>query len=217
MDEHLAEEVTMEGNSLHIIEAKTGSLIPVLNDHNLHSTLDPMKEAIDSIESKVNQVIDQENILVLGLGFAYHIEAIRKINPNAKIWIVEPNRELIDAYINKFINPVNATILCEQDIEKIYSNHKFVSVLLKKPYIYTHRNSIEANQKYFRSFLNYQASKFCSDYLSQIDFEIRGYLENEIDNNEDLTLYSLIEQKKQAKNLSSHDHLILALDSLLQA
>lgn len=216
MSINLAEEVTMEGNSLHIIEAKTGSLVPVLNDHNLHSTLDPIKDETENISAHSSSIQNSKNILVLGLGFGYHVEAIKKINPNARIWIVEPNRELINLYIKNIDNPIDATLLCE-DVSSLYNNNRFVELLLSKPYIYSHKKSIEANPKYFRSFLNYQASSFCSDYIENTDFEIRGYLENEIAHNQDITLHSLIQSKKNVKTLSAHDHLILALDSLIES
>ena len=79
--------------------AKNGQEIPVINEIHLHSSYNPEREAAGfckSIESKLHH---NQNFLVLGLGFGYHIQQITKylksINKDSyRIVVLEPNSEL---------------------------------------------------------------------------------------------------------------------------
>lgn len=217
MSKQLREEVTMEGNSLRVIEAKSGNLIPVLNNHSLHSTLDPINEAKLDVQNKIDAIKKANIIIVLGLGFGYHVDEIRKANPDAIVWVIEPNINLIQEYLSQDIHPVDAKIHCEPSIDQLFKTDHFIQLLLNKPTIYCHKNSVEANGDYFKKFLNYQAPKFCTDYLESIDYNLRGYFDNEIVKNDSATLKDIIDSKVNTRKLIKDDFFVLALNSILDS
>ena len=76
---------------------------------------------------------------------------------------------------------------------------------------------MQANAEYFKQFLNFSASKFCSDYLENIDYNLRGYFDNELFGNPDITLENIMNKKTNTRKLIKEDYFILALNSILES
>ena len=90
-----------------IKRSKNGFDIPVINGVHLHSAYNPQKEATHFYEKYKDQINANSPILILGLGFGYHIEALFEYLENKQkpenIWVLEPSIETVEKY--KKINP----------------------------------------------------------------------------------------------------------------
>lgn len=77
---NLSHRITVE-------EAKTGDFIPRYNGKFLHSKYNPYKDAQTFCQKYAH--LDCEVIVVFGFGFGYHVEELRRLNPNTEIIIYE--------------------------------------------------------------------------------------------------------------------------------
>lgn len=66
--------------------AKNGENTLKVNGINIYSTYNPSNDAEKFILNEIN--LDAKGYLLIGLGLGYHLEAILKINPNKKIYIL---------------------------------------------------------------------------------------------------------------------------------
>lgn len=99
-----------------VIEAKNKSVIPIFVSGRLaHSKYNPEKEAEGAVVSKIGSFIKEGKeegnasksvlFLVLGLAGGYHIKAISKLYPLAKLLVLENSREDIE-YLKKNVEAV---------------------------------------------------------------------------------------------------------------
>lgn len=66
----------------------------------IHSTYYPVKEAEKSVEL-FN--CDSENIVIMGLGLAYHIKILRQKYPEKRIYVIDPDKDLFN-YVSNYID-----------------------------------------------------------------------------------------------------------------
>lgn len=59
----------------------------------LHSKYSPQQEAINFVD-KFDNYNTASGILIIGLGFGYHLQEIAKRNPNSKLFIIEPDPQV---------------------------------------------------------------------------------------------------------------------------
>ena len=59
--------------SIDFIIAKSGHIVPVVDQIYLHSVYDPIKEADDYVQTHEEDLKKNPTVLMLGLGFGYHI------------------------------------------------------------------------------------------------------------------------------------------------
>ena len=70
-----------ERNSTISLEvARNGSPVPTINGIYLHSIYDPEKEADAFVETYERQLTQKNHVLILGLGFGYHVEKISRVS-----------------------------------------------------------------------------------------------------------------------------------------
>ncbi len=85
--------------SVEIATAKDGQKIPVINGKCLHSRYDPAAEARRWVAEKLAKKSDVRLAIVMGMGFAYHIRALRESLPaESPIVVFEPVSEVVSAY-----------------------------------------------------------------------------------------------------------------------
>ncbi|MCF8720701.1 glycosyltransferase [Nitrospina gracilis] len=97
-DPWLATRVRSEpvSEAISISISEEGLAVPVYGDQSLHSTYYPQKEAASSIREFCPQ--PDSVIVVLGLGFGYHVRALLDRFPN-EIVVIEPRMNLFRVFL----------------------------------------------------------------------------------------------------------------------
>lgn len=207
-------------NSYQIKTAKTGHQIPVINGVHLHSAYNPIKEA-ETMMSKHDEVLTQKNsILVLGLGFGYHVEEIefrlkRYHNENYNIAVIEPNEKTIEHF--RLLNPEKAIrIFCQHDLDKLYSDEEFINFLSLKPGVIPHTATFNLYTDYYKAFMSYKADNTVgaiAQHLSHPGLEkLFGQHSGK------LTYEELVAQigNKTGSNFETEEFILLAFEQLIQ-
>ncbi len=203
--------------TVSIKHSKSGVPIPVVNNIHLHSVYDPETEAKSFIESNKNIYEKKQNILVLGLGFGYHIQELylkltELYQENFEIVVIEPLEEVYTEYYRSTrIRMKNTTYFTKKRTQDLYSNQEFIQFLMKKPGILAHPASFNLHIDYFKSILSYEASSRLTDIASLCkDGNLKSYL---LSKKDFLTLDQLSSSYgKKRKITSKFDFLIKAHD-----
>ena len=158
-----------------VVTAKNGYLVPVVDGVHLHSAYDPEKEANNFLDANKEKIGNKKHVLILGLGFAYHVSAVyeylKSNYKEFKIVVVEPNSNTtLSCVENELIGPMdNITIYSGKKIENLYNEEDFISFLLNKPALIQHAPSFNMYREYFQSLLTYQASQKVIDVFNGIE------------------------------------------------
>lgn len=220
------EEVHMELPSIHSYEvknARTGQLIPVVNGVHLHSVYNPIKESEALLEKNRDSLEKKNEVLILGLGFAYHVnkisEFLRSVHgDHFKIVIIEPNLQVYnDVLTTGLLDRNNALVYSGFRANELYHDIDLVNFLLRKPTVIAHPASFNLYQDYFKSILTYEAPKSIGQSLENVtNAEIRNYL-SQFDPN--ITLDEIINSiKKDSSGISEEiDFLSLAMNEICLA
>jgi hypothetical protein len=201
---------------IEVKEARNGLPIPVINGIHLHSIYNPTKEAETFATSHEEHLMRNSNILVLGLGFGYHIHeldlVLKKYHNNRKIIVIEPNEELVKLFNSRFEYDTGRVLIkTGEDISSYYKNEDVVNFLIQRPYIIKHDTSFNLQLNFYKAFLSYTAPTRINQYLDLMNVQTRGLF----DNNTDLTLEQYIKNVSQKKNqVSRHDYILLALNEI---
>ncbi|RKY34179.1 MAG: hypothetical protein DRP78_06930 [Candidatus Omnitrophota bacterium] len=140
---------------IETIYAKNGSLTVKVKQRFLHSAYNPEKEAQDLI--KKQNLADNDNLLIFGFGFGYHIFEILKMRINFKTMIViEPDVDLFKIVLrhkdlSDFLNLKNLKIYlgCSTlDIFDSLSNFG-LQIVSGDNKVIEHPGSIIVNRQYF--------------------------------------------------------------------
>ena len=202
-----------------IIEtSKTGHSIPRVNGVYLHSTLDPIKEAIAFAHTQIARAEKTSAILVLGLGFAYHIDELIKqlktSNKTYSITVVEPNKALVQTYLDNINSTPSFQIISNNDVIKLYQENTYIDFLKLKPVIISHNNSFNANKTFFSTLLSYRASLQMQDYIDKIDdASFRNYLIEQCAEAD--SLHQVTDRVASAREINRNDKLLLAFSQII--
>ncbi|MBT7608379.1 MAG: hypothetical protein HN576_01395 [Bacteriovoracaceae bacterium] len=173
-----------------IIEVRTSKNelpIPVVNGVHLHSMYNPKKEADSFADKNLELLKEKKKILVLGVGFAYHLESLldrmNKLNTNKNnhIIVIDPSAALFEECRknNRLVNSFQIEYICGVDINKLFSNQYFINFLLENPGVIAHPASFNLNKGYFSSFLDYTASTYIEDIHDNIIGEdLKAYVKS---------------------------------------
>ncbi len=205
---------------IKIISSKNGNPIPIIKGSQLHSIYNPLKEAELFTKENSEKLKISNNIIILGLGFAYHVEAISKYmkklyKKNYLITVVEPNKNIYEKCINyKLISRItNTKYIIKDDIEKIYSDSVFINVITNNPSILIHEPSYNLNNTFFKNLINYRSSKKISNVLNVINNqEIKSYLEK-LNSNESIDEH--INSLKSINNINKYQQILLAFGNII--
>jgi hypothetical protein len=154
-----------ERNSQYRLEAsRNGLTVPVINDVYLHSIYNPVKEAQTFAETQEKNIKAKKHILILGLGFGYHVEEIARISSqfhnDYQIVILEPNKRLVDDFINtRNFEDSKIKVICMDSVKELFGSWEFVQFLMNKPCIIKHDASFIVEREFYSTFLSYQAPK----------------------------------------------------------
>lgn len=189
--------------------------VPVINGIHLHSIYNPQKEAEAFTEKNIETINSNVNFLVLGLGFAYHVEEIIKAskNNNINIIVVEPNQELVNSFFqNRQFSTPNIKIKSYQKVEDYFFDYEFVHFLMKRPSILKHDTSFNLDREFYTKLLSYHSKNSVKSFFHALDKDWQNYFSDK-----DLSK-SLEEQanilKKKPSLSNQNDFLVLALQEI---
>lgn len=207
-----------ESNSNYKLEkSKTGKDVPVINGVYLHSIYDPEKEAQTLIEKSSEAIKTKNYVLVFGLGYGYHIDALVKAltenHQHFEVVVIEPNTGLIEDFLRaRPIEDERIQILNIEKPNEAYEQEVFVEFLMNKPCIIKHETSFSINNEFFTNFLMYKAPTKVSDYSHLLIEQSRSFIN--VISEESLTEHAqLIADSAQIN--SKQDYLTLALNSII--
>lgn len=201
--------------SYEIKTSKTGYKIPVVNDVHLHSVYNPEKEAISLADKNSLSLEANNEVLILGLGFGYHIKEVinrlrDKHGEDFKIVVIEPNSQVTNDCLA--LNPMeesNLFIFSGEEISSLYKNVQLVNFLIRKPTVIAHPPSFNLYSEYFKNMLSFKAPRNISNIVATISNQtVRGYLSN---SRKDQCLDQFIVNDIDSKNKLTSDMDFLAI------
>ncbi|MBP9681085.1 MAG: hypothetical protein KBD76_06745 [Bacteriovorax sp.] len=202
--------------SYEVKTSRTEQRVPVINGVHLHSIYNPFKEAENLIEAQLENLKQKKEVLILGLGFAYHVNSVSEKlqhfhGDNFKIIVIEPNVKVHeDCIAFELLNKKNVTVYSGFESNELYSDLELVHFLLRKPAIIAHPPSFNLYQDYFKSILTFEAPSNIAGIMNFIlSPEVSSYLRR-FDQNATLNevLYQQIPKKSYFEEF---DFLAMAL------
>lgn len=146
---------------LTIKEAKTRELVPCFEGVPLHSLHNPRREAEVFASNHLAHVSRTPNLLVLGLGFGYHLEELSKIvqlkHKSCRIVVIEAYPELIrlQASYQKPLQSVE--VVTAATSAELWDNKILAEFLLEKPAVIIHSASFAVAKDFYSAFLKRKA------------------------------------------------------------
>lgn len=207
-------------NSIIIKESKTGHPIPVINNVHLHSIYNPEREADGFVGGNESTIKTSKQILIFGLGFAYHIERLEREmtkfhQQNYEIFVIEPNTSLYKSFMEKRQKRLSerVKVFCFDNVKEFYQQKTLVEFLSNKPAILPHPASFQLNEGFFKSFMSFHYPNGLKDSLAFIEGQtFKNYIES-FDSN--LSTEQLFEEVKSKPFIKENDFLILALSEMV--
>lgn len=207
-------------NQFEVKYSRMGSPVAVVKGVHLHSIYDPQREAENFIENQIKNLKGKTDVIILGLGFGYHVKALQNyfasIKTEANIVIIEPNKDVYNYVVEKHLIDLDQVkVIHTNSIDELYSNEKLVHFLLQKPAIIAHPASFNHYHSFFKEFLTYTAPTNIGNLkrLAQHD-EIKEYL-NTLDPNLDIESYlALVELKTEHSEM---DFLMMAIGEIINS
>ena len=155
----LALKNEISGN-LTVEKSRTNDFVPRYNGKFLHSKYDPHKEA--QTFCRQYSELDCETIVIFGFGFGYHVEELRRLNPDIEIIVFELVPELlIEAFqcrdFSKLLENDKINLVSEKELPAFAAAfqdiHKKI-IQEKKCQIVIHPQAVEAAPPEFQKVVN---------------------------------------------------------------
>ena len=160
-------------------------------------------------------------ILVLGIGFGHHIEALQeallKIHGSSfHLAIIDPCKDVFDDFLKQ--NPScnnntgNITYHIDDNIDALYKKDTMIQFLQKGPGLIAHTPSFNLYNDFFKEFISYQAPTSIHEYVDQLnDKNLKQHLSTTLyEKTTNLSEYTK-NLDRQARELKKYDYLLLAL------
>lgn len=206
--------------------SRNGLPVPVINGIYLHSIYNPVKEAQALIQNFENSLKNKNVVLVLGLGFGYHIEEAFKVlqsnHESFQIIVLESNSELVNDFIahNQDLDE-RIQIISTESAAQLFESWDFVQFLMAKPCIIKHDASFTLQKKYFTDFLAHQASKKTRTFSNLLNVHAQDSLkntENILAREDANTLGDIVEGIKARGSMrSKSDYLFMAFNEIVNS
>ncbi len=202
--------------------SKTGHAVPVIGDVHLHSIYNPIKEAEAFLEKNAATIKQKNKVLILGLGFAYHVNLVLKFmemnfGNDFEIAVVEPHLNMAKECLTRdLLNDPRVTVFSKPQAAQLYKIEEFVEFLLKGPSVLTHMASFNLHERYFRDLLSYRAPTDVQSISARIKDEgLKKYFSSLLPETD---LNKLMDEDiKSARNAqSAEEHLLLAFSKMTQ-
>lgn len=208
--------------SYEVKTSRTEQKVPVVNGVHLHSIYNPAKEAENLVTAQIEGLKTKNEVLILGLGFAYHVNAIiDKLSEfhgdDFKIIVIEPNVHVYDECVKlNLLHKKNIVIYSGFTSTELFSDLDLIHFLLKKPAMIAHPASFNLYQNYFKKVLTFEAPQDIGSIQDFIESpEIKKYLDgfDQSQTFEDV-LYDEIPSKAI---LDEYDFLTMALNEMTKS
>lgn len=206
-----------ERNSQYELKsAKNGLTVPYINEVYLHSMFSPSKEAQGFAKLHAKTLKTKANVIILGLGFGYHIEEVAKVlsqnHSRYKVIVIEPNERLYrDFNAKRRFEDTNIISLHVKSIKDLFSRQDFVELLLSRPAILKHDTSYMLNKDFFTKLLTYQAPRRTKEIAKVLNEEAREHFKFD----QDETLENFCESLKHKPTIDKDDFFLLAFHNLI--
>lgn len=205
--------------SYEVKTSRTEQKVPVVNGVHLHSIYNPAKEAENLVTAQLEGLKTKNEVLILGLGFAYHVNAIiDKLSEfhgdDFKIIVIEPNVQVYDECVKlNLLHKKNIVIYSGFTSTELFSDLDLIHFLLKKPAMIAHPASFNLYQNYFKKVLTFEAPQDIGSIQDFIEsLEIKKYLDGfDQDQTFEDVLYDEIPSKA---TLDEYDFLTMALNEM---
>lgn len=202
--------------SYEVKTSRTNQKVPVVNGVHLHSIYNPTKEADALVEAQLESLKNKNEVLILGLGFAYHVNAIiEKLQffhgDDFKVIVIDPNINVYEDCLDlNLLNKKNVLIYSGFTSKELYSDLDLIHFLLRKPAMIAHPPSFNLYQNYYKNILTFEAPQTIKEILGFVSSEeIKSYLSN-FDSS--ITLEEIIYGQVPNKNqFAEFDFLAMAL------
>ncbi len=187
--------------------AKSGQKVPVVGGVHLHSIYNPARESETIINQYKKMIEKNRNILILGLGFGYHVTAVEEyLQENGysdyKIHVIEPNEKVyLDAGQYNPIENRQVRVFCSSDVPALYHDKEMMNFLLEKPVIIPHAPSFSLYKEFFKNYLSYKAPTSLEDINLKIESEALSLYLSQF--NEDKTIEECFLQVSQRKKFNN--------------
>ena len=165
--------------------SRTEQKVPVVNSVHLHSIYNPYKEAEALLDKYTEAISNNSEVLVLGLGFAYHVnELVERMTKthgeNFRIVVIEPNMSVYNDCLDlNLLNKKNILVYAGYSPRELYADGDLVHFLLKKPIVIAHPPSFNLCQIYFKDFLSFEAPTKIGESMDFVSHaSVRKYLES---------------------------------------
>jgi hypothetical protein len=167
--------------------SKNKLLVPLINDMPLHSLINPAKEAESLANNYIAQISKNPLVIVLGLGFGYHLDEIYKImslaHENFSIFVIEGITEISRMAQSHKTFPSEIKIITNNQVSNIFKHGELLEALAKKPTVIIHPTSFKMNEQFYRDFLTYKYSEnFKQDIIEHFNLPSKNltFLFNQI-------------------------------------
>jgi hypothetical protein len=134
--------------SITFSENSEGYLIPMEGPLSLCDAADPITEA-EKWVTEQNMSISKE-IVVLGLGAGFHVQALQEAHPNVKIHVVECRDQLLPIYKNQIHSQLE-NYSCFHSLEELLGSELFEVTVSRSLPVYFFRPSWGAQEDMFYS------------------------------------------------------------------
>jgi hypothetical protein len=205
--------------TFEIKTSRNGLPVPVVKGIHLHSVYNPAKEA-EAFAEKYHDTLKLNNhVLILGLGFGYHIDQIEKLlsesHEHFNILVLEPNTKIAEGFktYRAFKNS-SITVINNNDVEQLFKSSEFISFLRQKPTIIKHDPSFNIEKKFYTSFLKYKAPTHVQAYVEDLSDVLQMYLADF--NDLEKPISEVVEDIKLNRGIRNRfDFGLLAFDALI--
>ena len=207
-----------ERNSKYdLLSSRNGLTVPVINGVYLHSIYNPTREATTFAQSNEKTLKLKSRIIVLGLGFGYHIEEIARVmnkyHSQYEIIVIEPNKRLVSDFMEtRNFEDKRIKIICKDRASRLFNNWGFVNFLMKKPAIIKHDASFVLEKDFFSEFLGYKAPKEITNYRSILTDSAQDLVEGQT--NQCLLETMDVIEKRMTIN-SKQEYALMALKQII--
>ena len=198
--------------SLKVAVGRKEHPIPVVSDIYLHSLYDPIKEADAFIQKNREKVSQSDYFLILGLGFAYHVNRLiseLKSRQSGKwgVTVIEPNIRVYKECINRGLVAQESELRIFQgmEVEALYAEKELVDFMMLKPAVLVQDTSYNLYLDYYKNFLNYRAGTKAKEIASGVND--KGMQEYLLKHGSD-DIHSLNESVKEKAVLSKEEMLL---------
>tara|TARA_R110000868_G_scaffold97619_7_gene268605 strand:- start:986 stop:1666 length:681 start_codon:yes stop_codon:yes gene_type:complete len=193
--------------------SKSNTPVPVVDGIHLHSIYNPSKEAVGLIAKYEEAIAKQNKILVLGLGFGYHVwqleSILGRLHKNFEVIVIEPDIRMYDSFKKhapvEFSNKTR--IVSANTISEFYDDINLVKFMAGKPLVVPHAASFNLREDFFKKFMSFNASNELSDVVSKVhDVNLRNYLLSLGEPSDDFD--TAISRKSGHQKLAHQDHFL---------